>query len=510
MNLAPPEQASEVPSESDKKLVEKPRPRDKESPRDRSRDRSREKERSSSPKRSSSHYKDYKRSSVSSSSSRGSSDYKDKSSRDRDTKSSRSEPKAKSSSNKSKMDSDSKESRKESVSYKSTSNGQSVKRTSILNEDQDLSNTSKKQKLSSAEQSSTNSVKPVVKTQNVNKSPMVDKASRETDAKMLVAKQNAKLTSTEPKNSVKNSKIEKKSPAKFSKTFDFLNTTLEEQVLHQRGKQKKHEADHEKDKLKKTICYMEAVCYFSLCAISQYRLKKTSSSSSTSNKSSFDLLKDTYELLRYLNQMLVKPIDNEMFIKKFRVLSNWMEAFINRWLWLMSLKELNLIREPLKDHYSKQAISQMNQVNSLAQQPHTNSGTKTSPNEIPPPSPASSVGSSAGSSNSNNATQNNQNTQQSQSQESSSSSNLQPHQIGLSTQKIMAYSERYFKLTEYNMRSQNFWDMNEHQINDVKYLSDFRETIKQQIQRDLHIDSQVELFAAYILTGLELFKLNNF
>lgn len=69
-------------------------------------------------------------------------------------------------------------------------------------------------------------------------------------------------------------------------------------MLHQRGKQKKHEADNEKDKLKKPISYMEAVCYFSLCAIAQYRLKKTSTASSTSNKSSFDLLKDTYELLR--------------------------------------------------------------------------------------------------------------------------------------------------------------------------------------------------------------------
>lgn len=206
-----------------------------------------------------------------------------------------------------------------------------------------------------------------------------------------------------------------------------------------------------------------------------------------------------------------------------------MEAFINRWLWLMSLKELNMIRDMLKDHYSKQAMAQMNQINPLAHQQHANGATKTSPNEIPPPSPASSIGSSAGSSNSNNVTQNNQNTQQSQSQESSSNSNPQPQHIGLSTQKLTAYSERYFKLTEYNIRSQNFWDNNEHLINDEKYLSgklytnffkyfikenllclDFRDTIKHQIQRDLHIDSQVELFAAYILTGLELFKLNNF
>lgn len=53
---------------------------------------------------------------------------------------------------------------------------------------------------------------------------------------------------------------------------------------------------------------MEAVCYFCLCAISQYRLKKAANNSSqsaaaanpSSNKSSIDLLNDTYQLLKFV------------------------------------------------------------------------------------------------------------------------------------------------------------------------------------------------------------------
>lgn len=112
----------------------------------------------------------------------------------------------------------------------------------------------------------------------------------------------------------------KKSAHKYGQyNLDFLNSTIEEQELHRRGKQKKHEADHEKDKVKKTIAYMEAVCYFCLCAISQYRLKKAAVTISSS-KSAFDLLNDTYALLKF-NEKIVKQIDNEIFIKKFKVLS---------------------------------------------------------------------------------------------------------------------------------------------------------------------------------------------
>jgi hypothetical protein len=98
-------------------------------------------------------------------------------------------------------------------------------------------------------------------------------------------------------------------------------------VLHQRAKQKKHEGDGERDKIKKTISYMEAVCYFCLCSITQFRTKKAAAASAstpnppTTSKSCIDLLRETYELLKYLNEKLVKPIDNELFIKRFRVLS---------------------------------------------------------------------------------------------------------------------------------------------------------------------------------------------
>jgi hypothetical protein len=30
------------------------------------------------------------------------------------------------------------------------------------------------------------------------------------------------------------------------------------------------------------------------------------------------------------------------------------------------------------------------------------------------------------------------------------------------------------------------------------------------VQQELHVDSEAELFAAYIITGLNLFKLNNY
>lgn len=44
----------------------------------------------------------------------------------------------------------------------------------------------------------------------------------------------------------------------------------------------------------------------------------------------------------------------------------------------------------------------------------------------------------------------------------------------------------------------------------MKKKTDFRNTIKQQIQRELHIDCEAELFAAYIITGLQLFRLTNY
>ena len=84
---------------------------------------------------------------------------------------------------------------------------------------------------------------------------------------------------------------------------------MEDKEFHLRAKQKKHEADLEKDKIKKSILYMEAVCNFFLCAVYQYRHNKKSinnSSSSTAVSSSSsapmtsiisDLIKGTIGLL---------------------------------------------------------------------------------------------------------------------------------------------------------------------------------------------------------------------
>ena len=77
----------------------------------------------------------------------------------------------------------------------------------------------------------------------------------------------------------------------------------------------------------------------------------------------------------------------------------------------------------------------------------------TSPNELPPPSPASSVGSSAGSVNC--AT----------SAETSSAQQL------MKIQEIMTVAKRCISLNDYNVRSQTTWDINERQIGQNKSLS---------------------------------------
>ena len=79
---------------------------------------------------------------------------------------------------------------------------------------------------------------------------------------------------------------------------------MEDKEFLLRAKQKKHEADLEKDKIKKSILYMEAVCNFFLCAVYQYRHNKKSISGSSSSSSSTamtsiisDLIKGTIGLL---------------------------------------------------------------------------------------------------------------------------------------------------------------------------------------------------------------------
>jgi hypothetical protein len=267
-------------------------------------------------------------------------------------------------------------------------------------------------------------------------------------------------------------------PARNAKSLDFLHSTIEEQVLHERGVQKKREADFEKDKIKKTQLYMEAVCYFCLCATRQYKLKKAvaaSSSTSLTSKTSVELLRDTYDLLKFLNEKLVKSLDSEELNRKFKLLSNWMESFINRSLWLMSYKELGAVREAIKATAAAAAAaaaaaSQQQQQQHSQPPAQSHQKPQTSPNEIPPPSPASSVGS------------NSQPTTQLQSQGISSSQQSNDGHASSTAnsttasshpqnpQKMVQYYERYFKLTEYNMRSQGFWDANEHQCAEIKYL----------------------------------------
>lgn len=142
-----------------------------------------------------------------------------------------------------------------------------------------------------------------------------------------------------------------------------------------------------------------------------------------------------------------------------------MEAFINRWLWIMSLNEIR----KLKDSIGKQTIalsnssssSNPNNSSTSTSNSHTNSKATdktalTSPNELPPPSPASSIGSSAGS--------------QSGNTKSHEASVQQQTQFEI-MQKTISLYERFSRLNDYNLRSQNFWDTNEAQISDIEYLN---------------------------------------
>ncbi len=218
---------------------------------------------------------------------------------------------------------------------------------------------------------------------------------------------------------------------------------------------------------------MEAVCYFCLCAISQYRLKKAAVNLS-SNKSSFDLLNDTYLLLKYMQEKVLKSIDNDVFIKKFKVLSSWMETFINRWLWLMSLNDIRKLKESISKQQSlilaSSSLSHSTTNSYVSKSAENNPKTVlTSPNELPPPSPASSVGSSAGSLTGNN---NNNNPNTNVNSNNSSVDNASQQQVQFEImQKTISLYERYTKLNEFNFRSQNFWDSNELQINEIDYLN---------------------------------------
>lgn len=180
---------------------------------------------------------------------------------------------------------------------------------------------------------------------------------------------------------------------------------------------------------------------------------------------------------------------------------NWIESFINRCFYVMYIKESSLLRDAIKQyqHQPHQGSSQQQQQQS---QPHQQSSSQqqtgsssqqqstsrssavvtstTSPqNEPPPPSPASSVGSTnsnpttttsstAAHHNSANAHSGAGSTASnvpvsSSSTSASSSSNVNPKLFGL--------YEKFFKITESNVKSQMIWETNENQINEIKYLS---------------------------------------
>ena len=300
------------PSESKDKEKEREKEREKEKEKEKQREKDKEKEREREKKSSSS-------------------DPKSKDSHKSDS-SSKSKPSLSSSNNtttnnrpKAKADSslnESKSGKSETTSSVSSSSLHRKRSSMSFNNDDDLSSiSSKKQKLSGSSSSSSDKNSLRSSTQSPLPSNQDSKAATKTASSAKGSDNSQAKTNGGVKMNAKSSSggLLLADGQKRGCCLDFLESTLEEQEFHKRGKQKKHEADIEKDKIKKTILYMEAVCNFCLCAICQYRLKKTSSTSQSST--AFDLLKGTYDMLRYLNEQLIKKIDNEEFVKKFKILS---------------------------------------------------------------------------------------------------------------------------------------------------------------------------------------------
>lgn len=150
-----------------------------------------------------------------------------------------------------------------------------------------------------------------------------------------------------------------------------------------------------------------------------------------------------------------------------------MEAFINRWLWLMSLNDIRKLKESIQKQsllLTSTSAAQSTAANlSSTQTQQQKMNQSTSPSELPPPSPASSIGSSAGSVNGNNTA----------AQHSSHGSNVQSVNDPISQQqsqfelmqKMLGLHERYIRFNDYIIRSQNFWDMSEQLINENDYLN---------------------------------------
>jgi hypothetical protein len=161
-----------------------------------------------------------------------------------------------------------------------------------------------------------------------------------------------------------------------------------------------------------------------------------------------------------------------------------METFINRWLWLMSLKDIKKLKESIEKQSQLKTSSNASASTNLlqtSQKLHQS----TSPSELPPPSPASSIGSSAGSVNGNSSSNNtitttttttstvtttSTNNVTNTTNASNEASVQQQNSLDL-IQKSLNLYEIYAKFNDYILKSQNFWDQNEQLINENDYLN---------------------------------------
>lgn len=265
---------------------------------------------------------------------------------------------------------------------------------------------------------------------------------------------------------------------KLGLNYDFLYNELSEETFHNRGIDKKHEADSERESpIKKVRLYMEAVCYFCLCAINQHRFKKTKT------VKSIELLNQTWKLLKHINEIALKT-KNVDFTKKFKVLSNWMESFIFHWLWRLNLTD------------SKKLSTSLNSlIHSL------NTPSNTTPNSIRNNSPSEMLQSpnsvcSAGSQNGHVVN----NTE--------SRSQSQPNELSL-LRELHSKAKNFLVISDFNIRSQSRWDENEAYISADKHLLDYKEAIKTQVQFQLYLNCEVEEFVSSVFSGLQLLELNS-
>jgi hypothetical protein len=258
---------------------------------------------------------------------------------------------------------------------------------------------------------------------------------------------------------------------KLGSNFDFLYKTLSEETFYTRGINKKHEADSEKQYVKKLTLYMEAVCFFCLCAINQYRINKTKT------VNSIELLNQTWNLLKYINEISYKT-KNIDFTKKFKVLSNWMESFIFHWLWKLNLNESKNLSKSLN-----------NIMHSLTPSIITPKSTcNISPNEIlESPNSVCSTGS--------------HNSHVVKNAESS-----QNNELSL-LRELHSKMKSFWEINNYNISSQSKWDENEAYIISDKHILDYRETIKTQVEFQLNINCEVEELVLSVFKGLQLLEL---